>query len=149
MFWAGAGLTGSRMTGSIQGGIMKAEVKALESPGVVDLWDYKAYDNSEFKFRLEMFIGPAGEERTDLFTVTVCGPSVLKGFVPKMDSPIEHHKEKGKHYLVMKQYDYTALRIYLDNYVGGCRGWWWGLIAWQIRKIAKWERKAKNTIVNK
>jgi hypothetical protein len=128
---------------------MKAEVKALESPGVVDLWDYKTNDNGDFEFRLEMFIGPVGEERSDLFTVIVCGPSMVKGFVPKKDFSIEHYREKGNHYLVMKRYDYTTLRIYLDGFVSKCSGRWWGFISWQIRKIAKWERKAKNTIRNK
>ena len=127
---------------------MKAEVKALESPGVVDLWDYKPFDYSDFEFRLEMFIGPVGEERTDLFTVTVCGLSAVKGFVPKKDFLIEHYKEKGDHYLVMKRYDYTLLGMYLDNYISKCDSRWWGFIAWQIQKIAKWQRKAKNVIVD-
>jgi hypothetical protein len=130
---------------------MRAEVKALESPGIPDLWDYKPdysndYDTMNFKFRLEMFIGPVGMESSDLFTVTVCSPSMAKGFVPKKDFLMEHYRKKGEHYLVMKQYNYDTLRIFLDDYAARCNGWWWGFIAWKIKKIAKWERKAKNIL---
>jgi hypothetical protein len=128
----------------IKEAVMKAEIKALETPGVVDLWDYKADDNGDFKFRLEMFVGPAGKERSDLFTAIVCSPSRVKNFFPKKDFLIIQHREKGVHYIVMKRYDYSILRNFLEDYVHNCRGWWWGFISWQIRKIAKWERKAKN-----
>jgi|GEM_PF-2509692 hypothetical protein len=128
---------------------MKAEVKALESPGIPDLWDYKPdynydYATMDFKFRLEMFIGPVGSESSDLFTATVCGPSTVKGFVPGKDFLIEPYRDKSGHYLVMKQYNYDTLRAFLDDYVERCGGWWWGFIAWKIGKIAKWERRAKN-----
>lgn len=97
----------------------------------------------DFKFRLEMFVGPVGVESSDLFTVTVCSPSMVKGFVPKKDFLIEHYRDKDGHYLVMKEYNYDTLRAFLDDYVGRCGGWRW-FILWKIRKIAKWERKAKN-----
>jgi hypothetical protein len=131
---------------------MKAEVKALESPENADLWnyspDYSLDLTMDFKFRLEMFIGPVGEERSDLFTVFVSSPSMAKGFVPKKDLLIEHYKENNDHYLVMKQFNYDTLRGFLDDYVGRCGGLWWGFIAWKIGKIAKWERKAKNILTD-
>jgi hypothetical protein len=128
---------------------LKAEVKALESPEVPDLWDYKPdtnlnYTAMDFKFRLEMFVGPAGSDSSDLFTATVCSASMINGFVPKKDFLIEHYRDKNGHYLVMKQYNYETLRIFIDNYLSKCGGWWWGFIVWKIGKIAKWERKARN-----
>jgi hypothetical protein len=128
---------------------MKVEVKAIESPGIPDLWDYIP-DNKpgdiamDFKFRLEMFIGPVGSESSDLFTATVCSASMAEGFVPKKDFLIEHYRAKNGHYLVMKQYNYDTLRSFLDDYTGKCGGWWRGIVLWKIGRIAKWERRAKN-----
>jgi len=132
---------------------MIVEIKALESPDFPDLWDYKPdynYDNTmDFKFLLEMFIGPVGEYHSDLFTGIVCSPSMIKGFVQNKDFLIEHYRDKDNHYLVMKYYNYHILRGFLENYVYKYNGWWWGFIAWKIQNIAKWKRKAKNTLNNK
>ena len=128
---------------------MKAEIKAIESPEFPDLWNYKPdynFDNSmDFKFLLEMFVGPAGVDRSDLFTVIVCSPSMVKGFVKKGDFVVEPYRNKDGHYLVMKYFNYYALKGFLDDYARKCSGLWWGFIAWKIGKIAKWVRKAKNT----
>jgi hypothetical protein len=111
---------------------MRAKLKGLHSPDIVDLISWSPGDD-DFGFLLQIMIGPSDTEGFESFDVMVCTPrwfeEQLKG--QKIRS--------GEHTLFMDSYDYCALVNYIEKRVHSFEAVdWQGLVA-KLSSLGRWE----------
>ena len=85
-----------------------AELKLLFSPDVPDLKEFRSSDDS-FGVLVQAMIGPRGSAGAESFDMMVCTPD---WFAKQMNGRIM----SGRHYLFVKQYDYAALKLYIEHF---------------------------------
>ena len=122
--------------------MIQAEVKRLHSPDVYDLATYVPEDPENFGFLLQVMIGSVGEDGEESFDVVVCTPSWLS------DRILPTKIVLGRHYLLVKQYDYTRLLQFLISFASGCRGATWDEVALRLGRLGMWEFEDYNEFGN-
>lgn len=112
---------------------MRAELKRLHSPDVLNLSTYVPEVADEFGFLVQLMAGPEGSDGEESFDVFVCTPEWLK-----------HNKSRtsmilGRHYLIVFEYNFERLRTFLAGYCRECSGATWQDVAQQLGRLGKWE----------
>ena len=112
---------------------MKAEIKYIHSPDILDLKSYLPDKLNEFSFLLQIMIGEKGKEGAENFNIIVCSPNSFKSMFKDSDMFF------GKSYLFMKSYNYQKMWDFLCKYVDSINGETWDDIVFEMSKIAFWE----------
>jgi hypothetical protein len=113
--------------------MVRAEVKRLHSPDVHDLSTFAPEDPDNFGILVQVMAGPAGEQGEESFDVVVCTPSWLSDQLGPADIRM------GRHYLLVKQYDYVRLRRFVERFAAQCSGATWQEAALDLGRLGKWE----------
>jgi hypothetical protein len=113
--------------------VMRAELRRLHSPDVLDLVRYAPKTGEDFGFLLQILVGPSGGEGEESFDIMVCTLGWLKQTHEPSDIVI------GRHYLFVFEYDYGRLNGYLEQYCANCSGESWLDVAQQLGRLGKWE----------
>jgi hypothetical protein len=108
---------------------MRAALKYSQSPDIDDLAAFCAKDPNKFHFLLQMMVGPAAQEGTESFDVTICTPQWLIEHCPT-DVVLE-----GRHYLFVMEYDCARIQNYLQQRIELCVGENWEAVAKQIARL--------------
>jgi hypothetical protein len=115
---------------------MKGKFIDMDSPGIMpnvdDPSSYIPEDPEVFAFGLHFLAGADGEEGHDAFEVFVVSPKWLL-FNSEKDILM------GRHMLIMRKYDYEAMRSFIVSYVESCTGETWKEVAEKIGRLGKWE----------
>jgi len=113
--------------------MIKAEIKKLHSPDIQDLRSYWPDDPECFGFLLQAIIGPKGEPGEESFDMVVCTPHWLaKKYRP--DEIIV-----GRSYLIVFEYDFKRLALFLDRFVERCSAYTWREVAEKLSRLGVWE----------
>jgi hypothetical protein len=112
---------------------MRATLKRLHSPDILELSSYQPEVDDSFGFLLQVLVGPKEGEGEESFDVFVCTPEWLKRNHNRTDLIV------GRHYLIIFEYNYDRLLRYLDEYCSRCSGETWQEIAEQLGRLGKWE----------
>lgn len=104
----------------------------LHSPDVSDLELYTPQPDC-FGFLLEAEFGPSNSNGAELFDFMVCTPSWLALHMK------EDEVRSARHYIIVKKYDFNALKSYLLNYAASCAAPTWNEVALKLSRIGRWE----------
>jgi hypothetical protein len=113
--------------------VIRVEVKRLHSPDVHDLATYVPDDPENFGILVQVMAGPAGGEGEESFDMVVCTPDWLRNQLGPTDIKM------GRHYLLVKQYDFAALARFVKNFAAECSGATWHEAALRLARLGKWE----------
>jgi hypothetical protein len=112
---------------------MRAALKHLQSPDIVNLATYCPEEPKNFCFLLQMMVGPDAQEGAESFDVTVCTPQWLAEHCPT-DAILV-----GRHHLLVMEYDFARIQNYLRQLMETCVGKNWEEVALQVGRLGKWE----------
>ena len=112
---------------------MRAALKHLQSPDIVDLATYSPEEPKKICFLLQMMVGPAAQEGAESFDVTVCTPQWLAEHCPT-DAILV-----GRHHLLVMEYDFARIHNSLRQRIEACVGENWEEVARQVGRLGKWE----------
>lgn len=112
---------------------MKAEIKYLHSPDIVDLKAFVPEVSDCFSFLLQMMVGEKDKIGEESFDILICTPKWLSSHHTKSDIIL------GRHYLIMFEYNYNGLYDYLKSLVDKVSGENWKDIALELSTIGLWE----------
>lgn len=112
---------------------MKLAIRRFHSPDVKDLPTWYPPDSVRFALLLQVMAGPQDQRGEESFDVVVISPSALGDRVAT-SGPIA-----GRHYLVVDQYDWSAIERYIHGVADRCEGEDWPAIAAQFGRLGKWE----------
>jgi immunity protein 8 of polymorphic toxin system len=113
--------------------MIRAELKRLHSPDVYDLSTYMPDDPEHFGVLVQVIAGPEGGDGEESFDVIVCTPSWLSNQI----GPTEI--KMGRHYLLLKQYDFARLMQFVSSFAAACTGATWEEAALRLGRLGKWE----------
>ncbi len=112
---------------------MKAEVKNIESPDILNLKEYWPEDETSFSFYLELSVGISSQEGEEIFGITVCTPKWL----------LENHRTDEvlflRHYLLVFEYNYNRITEELKKKIQNLSAGSWNELALKVSKIGYWE----------
>jgi hypothetical protein len=111
---------------------MRAELKDIDSPDI-DLKNYEPNVPNNFCFLLELMIGLEGEDKSDIFSISVCTPDWLNTYYNENDIII------GKHLLIVFNYNLDKIKEKISKYCERCVGDSWEEIVIKLKEIASWE----------
>lgn len=106
---------------------MRAKLKELSSPDV-DLETYTPEPPDTFGFLLEAYIGLEGSEGADRFEITLCTPQWI-GL--RLDRGIII----GRHLLIVSNYNFNAIKDFVEKYCSRCVGNDWDEIAEKVSRL--------------
>ncbi|MCW5971452.1 MAG: immunity 8 family protein [Blastocatellales bacterium] len=112
---------------------MKAEIKSMYSPDIDDLSNYSPPDTENFCFLLQLIAGPASEKGEESFDILVCTPRWLLENLKQEDVLI------GRHYLIVKEYDFNRISHKIHKFVARCEGSNWDEVASKLSRLGHWE----------
>ena len=112
---------------------MRARLKSLHSPDVLDLTGWSPEDEAVFGFLLQAMIGPTDGDGAESFDILVCSPGWLAREMS--DTGIR----SGEHTLLMSRYNHRLLLRYLERRVQTCEAPTWRELAQQLSSIGLWE----------
>jgi hypothetical protein len=111
---------------------MRATLKRLHSPDVGDLSVWSPPEE-DFGFLLEAMIGPSDFAGEEAFALTVCTPAWFKAH------RLEGTKIRaGVHTLFVNEYDYRALRAFIERAVHGVEADDWPALARKLAWLGQW-----------
>jgi hypothetical protein len=111
---------------------MKAIVKGMGAGFYsVDLDAYYPDDPEIFELWIDIMIGQEDEIGSDDFRLHVCTPKWLQQNV--------WEPQWGRHMLIVRTYDLSAIKKCVYDYVGECTGEDWQSIAKKIARNLAWE----------
>lgn len=118
---------------SAMGKTMIAELKAVHSPDVDDLADYRPPSDAPFSVFVELFVGPHGEPGEEGFGIVVCNGRWLDK-ESSLAGPL-----LGRHHLVVTEWDWRAIENFFRQHVASCEGDTWSDVALLVARLAHWE----------
>ena len=111
---------------------MKAEIKYLHSPDILDLKNYIPEMEDNFSFLLQIMVGIKGKPGEESFDIIICTPKWLSENFKNDDMVV------GLHYMIVFEYSYQNLYQKLSELM--CiEGNNWEEIAHKLSYIGKWE----------
>lgn len=111
---------------------MKVILKDLHSPDIFDLESYAPDSPDEFGFLLQAMFGPEDEEGEESFDMMICTPKWL-------ENSMKGAVYSGRHHLIVRSLDITAIRQFLINYARECAAPSWEEAANKLARLGKWE----------
>lgn len=112
---------------------MKAELKDIISPDIIDIRNFHPQKENCFSFLFEFTVGIKGEECGDQFSIEVCTPNWLLENLSKSEALF------GTNRLIVLSYDVDLIINQITQYCSSCTGENWEEIADKISRIARWE----------
>jgi hypothetical protein len=112
---------------------MRAEIKRLHSPDIVNLESYTPQVEDNFCFLLQVIAGPLGQDGEESFDVLVCMPRWFEDHFSR-DQII-----MGRHHLIVFEYNYDRIRSFIKVYFEKCEGENWQEVATKLSRLGKWE----------
>jgi hypothetical protein len=112
---------------------MRAEIKSLSSLEIDDLENYAPPDPDIFRVSMCLVAGPQGEQGEETFDFQVCSPRWLEQDLREGEVVLLRHK------LIMKSFDFTKVRRFVERYVRGIEGKDWEEVANKLARLGHWE----------
>jgi hypothetical protein len=112
---------------------MKAELKRLHSPDVVDLRAFVPLDPERFSLFVQAMVGPAGEDSTESFDFVVCTPAWLRERIESAGPML------GLHHVIVLRYDYDELFRFIRTFCERSEGKTWQEVAAKLGRLGRWE----------
>lgn len=112
---------------------MKAILKYIHSPDVVDLPGFIPERKNSFSMLLQLMVGPVNGAGEESFDVILCTPQWLTENHSILDIIV------GRHYLIVFEYNYSGIYKQLEELVEGIDGENWNDIGMKVGRIGKWE----------
>jgi len=111
---------------------MKAIIKSMwVNSSSINLDSYLPDDPEKFGLWIEFGIGPSDAAGSDDYRVLVCTPDWLRDTV--------WEPRWGRHMLIVRMYDRSAIEKCVQDYVAKCTGADWADIAEKIARNLFWE----------
>jgi citrate synthase len=110
-----------------------AELKSMHSPDVFDLENYLPENPECFGFLLQTLFGAKDEIGEESFDIMVCTPAWITSRLK------ENEVFMGRHHLLMKNYNFPALKSYIIEYSRQCPGENWSEVAEKLSRLGHWE----------
>jgi hypothetical protein len=111
---------------------VRAQLKGIRSPDAADLSAWRPSDPENFGIPVQALIGPAGQEGSESFDMTVC---TSRWFAERGDGTIR----TGLHHIFVPRYDFSALKSFLERQCQRIEAASWNELAQQLRLIGHWE----------
>lgn len=112
---------------------MKAEIKNIISPDILNFETFQPADPESFCFLLEITVGLKGQNSGDNFSLQVLTPNWL----------LQNHQNNdvvfGRHVLIVFEFNLDAIFREIKNKIESLEGSSWQEIADKISRIAQWE----------
>jgi len=112
---------------------VKAMVRRIHSPDVVDLRKYDPDPRDDFSLLVQIIAGPAGLDGEESFGIEVVTPKRLASRVA------ESGPFCGRHLLVVNAFDYDTIADWIQRVVESCEGENWIAVAEQLARFGHWE----------
>jgi hypothetical protein len=112
---------------------MRAVVRRFHSPDVWNLADFQPDDPEVWGILLQVLVGPENAAGEESFDLTVCTPRWLAN---QLDV---YEMLWGRHYLLLKRYDWERLEPFLRGQFEGVEGETWLEIADLLGRFGRWE----------
>ena len=112
---------------------MRAKLKRVHSPDILDFSTYWPEDPANFGFLLQMRVGPDDQDGEEAFDLTVCTPKWLTQNYRLEDIVV------GRHKLIVFEYDFHRLLRFLEAFCQRCTGSTWEEVAAQVSQLGRWE----------
>lgn len=112
--------------------LVKAELRDMFSPDVVDLRNPGLPDGSAFCVPLQLDFGVEGEQGQDQFNMLVCNPAWIA-------KRLKEGPFLGSHYLIVSRFDIEQIERLLRELTELCIGVSWAEVAKKLSKFAHWE----------
>ena len=110
---------------------MRAKLKSLFSPDADPLKDF--LPTGPFGILVMAMIGPAGEQGHESFDFILCTPEWFS-------SNFQEDFKMGRHYLFVRDFDYTQLEKFVQKYCTSCgEAATWRPLAEKLARLGKWE----------
>jgi hypothetical protein len=113
--------------------LIRAELKGLYSPDTPSLEDFDP--DGPFGILVQAMIGPLNDRGEESFDIMVCTPEWLAATMIKDNKDMV----SGRHYLLVRRYDYRELKTFLQDYCTSCQGKSWQAVAEKLARIGHWE----------
>jgi len=111
--------------------MMQLEVKDFYSPDIEDIWLWEPGENEQVCFLLELSIGDAFSDASDIFQVVVATPEGLKkrsGFVLA-----------DRATMVIREFDWDRLMQFINTVLSNCAEESWSKAVVKLQKYFEWE----------
>lgn len=112
---------------------MRCEIKQLINDQIDDLKVHVPELVDDFSLVVRMIVGEVGGIGEESFDLVVCTPKWLERKL-RQTGPLF-----GYHHLLVEYYDYDAIRVAIDRFVGNVEAENWQGIAAKLRLIGSWE----------
>jgi hypothetical protein len=116
-----------------EGSGMHAKIKGICGIDGGDLTIYRPSESDRFAVVLRLLVGPSSGEGEESFDVSVCTPSWLDAECERTGFVL------GRHYLIVRSYDFEFIRRTLIKSVERYRGATWQEVADKVSRIGYWE----------
>ncbi len=125
---------------------MRAQLKHLHSPDVLDLATYRPVPPNRFGFLLQTMIGPEGNHDVEAFDIMVCTQTWLEkeyGLEEAFDLMLlvePYGSEEvfiGKQHLIVPEYDYERIVKIIKDYTESCSGDTWEEVVHKLSRLGK------------
>lgn len=118
------------------------QIRSIDSVEVFEplkTWQPK---EAAFSVDLEVFIGPAGTDVEERFTLYVCSPAWLEKSL-SVDGLLD-----GRHMLIVKRFDYFRIRAWIDSVLERSTGADWDEVAGKLGRYFDWEFEEGSYVVD-
>ena len=112
---------------------MRAEVRRLHSPDVLDLRGYTPPVSDDFSVLIQILAGPLGLDGEESFDIEVLTPKRLASRVAQK-GPVS-----GCHLLIVECFDYASIEKWIHRAVTSCEGSDWQEVAERLGRVGRWE----------
>jgi hypothetical protein len=111
---------------------LKAAVRRFHSPDA-DLETYLPEDARDVEVLVQIIAGPSGGPGEESFDVVVCTPHRLLRLVDEQGPLV------GRHHLVVPEWDWPRIRLFLTHAVEGPEAPTWPDLASTLGRLGRWE----------
>jgi hypothetical protein len=113
--------------------VVRAELKSLHSPEADPLQDFRP--SGPFGILVQAIVGPHGEKGQESFDFMLCSPEwFVADKLPSANSVVA-----ARHYIFMREYDYSTLEKFVRDYCASCEGTTWREAAERVGRLGRWE----------
>ncbi len=112
---------------------MRAEIKSLFSLNIDDLDRFVPANPLVFRVPIRLIAGPQGEEGEESFDFEVCSPDWLATEIAEGEVILLRHR------VLMKSFNFEAVRNFVERFVHGCEGATWDDVASKLGRLGHWE----------
>ncbi|MFM0723153.1 immunity 8 family protein [Paraburkholderia strydomiana] len=109
---------------------MHAAIKSI-SNDEIDVAKFSPENPTCFSLNLRIRIGANETAGSDDFELCVCTPEWLH--------QTTWEPRWGRHLLIVREYDFSAIEQCIQSYVADCKGDSWNIVAGKLARVFAWE----------